>query len=245
MRRLKRTILLILILSMSITTSVSATTIDDIKKQKEETQKQLDAANEDISELTEVRKGITDEIEQIDDELVEVMTSISILEDEIADIEDQIEVKKGELEEAIRIKDEQYEAMKARIKFMYEKGDATYAQLLFEARTMGDLVNKAEYIDEMYTYDRQKLAEYIAAMEAVEAAKTALSRITGRTTNASPDALRRSKRWSGVWMRRKDERTGRSAPALGQHRETAAFARQAGGFYRSDCRHPTDNGRTD
>ena len=174
MRRLKRTILLILILSMSINTSVSATTIDDIKKQKEETQKQLDAANEDISELTEVRKGITDEIEQIDDELVEVMTSISILEDEIADIEDQIEVKKGELEEAIRIKDEQYEAMKARIKFMYEKGDATYAQLLFEARTMGDLVNKAEYIDEMYTYDRQKLAEYIAAMEAVEAAKTAL-----------------------------------------------------------------------
>ena len=174
MKRFTRALLLILILCLSITSNVRATTIDDIKKQKQETQKQLDAANEDISELTEVRKGITEEIEQIDDELVEIMTSISILEDEISDIEAQIEVKKGELEEAIRIKDEQYEAMKARIKFMYEKGDATYAQLVFEAKTMGDLVNKAEYIDEMYTYDRQKLAEYIASMEAVEAAKVAL-----------------------------------------------------------------------
>ena len=174
MRRLRKALLLILILCLTISTGVSATTIDELKKQKKETQKQLDEANEDISELTEVRKGITDEIAQIDDELVEVMTSISILEDEISDIEAQIEVKKAELEEAIRIKEEQYEAMKARIKFMYEKGDATYAQLVFEAKTMGDLVNKAEYIDEMYTYDRQKLAEYIAAMEAVEAAKVAL-----------------------------------------------------------------------
>ena len=174
MRRLRKALLLILILCLTISTGVSATTIDELKKQKKETQKQLDEANEDISELTEVRKGITDEIAQIDDELVEVMTSISILEDEISDIEAQIEVKKAELEEAIRVKEEQYEAMKARIKFMYEKGDATYAQLVFEAKTMGDLVNKAEYIDEMYTYDRQKLAEYIAAMEAVEAAKAAL-----------------------------------------------------------------------
>ena len=174
MRRLRRALLLSLILCLTISTGISATTIDELKKQKKETQKQLDEANEDISELTEVRKGITDEIEQIDDELVEVMTSISILEDEIADIEAQIEVKKAELEEAIRIKEEQYEAMKARIKFMYEKGDATYAQLVFEAKTMGDLVNKAEYIDEMYTYDRQKLAEYIAAMEVVERAKAEL-----------------------------------------------------------------------
>ena len=174
MKRLKEALALILILSLSVTSGVYATTIDDIKKQKQETQKQLDKANEDISELTEVRKGITDEIQQIDDELVEVMTSISSLEDEISDIEAEIEVKKVELEDAIEVMNAQYEAMKARIKFMYEKGDATYAQLLFESKTMGDLVNKAEYIDEMYTYDRQKLDEFIAAKEAVEAAKIAL-----------------------------------------------------------------------
>jgi len=159
---------------MTISVTASATTIDELKKQQNDTQKQLDAANDEIDELTDVRKGITDEIQQIDDELVEVMASISILEDEIKDIEEAIEVKKVELVEAQKVMDDQYEAMKARIKFMYEKGDYTYMQLLWEAESMGDVINKADYIEKLYAYDRQKLQEYIAAKEAVEQAKANL-----------------------------------------------------------------------
>ncbi len=170
----KYNLLIIFILCMTISVTASATTIDELKKQQNDTQKQLDAANDEIDELTDVRKGITDEIQQIDDELVEVMASISILEDEIKDIEEAIEVKKVELVEAQKVMDDQYEAMKARIKFMYEKGDYTYMQLLWEAESMGDVINKADYIEKLYAYDRQKLQEYIAAKEAVEQAKANL-----------------------------------------------------------------------
>ncbi len=166
--------LTISLLIITLPLSVYATTIDDIKKEQQDTKKQLEETNNEIENLTEVRKGITDEIEQIDDELVDLMTSISILEDEIEDIEGQIEVKKTELADAEKVEEEQYEAMKTRIKFMYEKGDSTYVQLLFESKNMGDLVNKADYIDELYAYDREKLNEYIAAKEAVAAAKLAL-----------------------------------------------------------------------
>ncbi len=151
-----------------------AVTSAEMKKQKEETQKQLEEKNEEIDSLTDIRKGITDEIEQIDDSLVETMASISILEDEIKDIEDEIEVKKVELADAIEVEETQYESMKARIKFMYERGDYTYTQLLLESKSMGDAVNKADYIEELYSYDRQKLAEYVAAKEAVEVAKANL-----------------------------------------------------------------------
>lgn len=167
-------ITIIILLCLCIPVSVYGDTIEDIKKQKEETQKKLDEANDEIESLTDVRKGITEEIEQIDDELVEIMTSISILEDELEDIKDRIEVKEAELEEAIATEESQYEAMKTRIKFMYERGDSTYIQLLFEAKNMGDLVNKADYIDDLYTYDRIKLEEYVAAKEAVEIAKQEL-----------------------------------------------------------------------
>lgn len=163
-----------LLLSLVMSVNVSATTIDDIKRQKADTQKQLDEANEEIDELTETRKGITDEINQMDDELVEIMTSISILEDEIEDIEAQIEEKKVQLDEAVKVEEAQYESMKKRIKFMYEKGDTTYVQLLLEARNMADFVNKADYIDDLYTYDRLKLEEYVAAKEAVLTAKAEL-----------------------------------------------------------------------
>ncbi|MCR5798992.1 MAG: C40 family peptidase [Lachnospiraceae bacterium] len=173
MKKMLKT-LTISLLIITLPLSVYATTIDDIKKEQQDTKKQLEETNNEIENLTEVRKGITDEIEQIDDELVDLMTSISILEDEIEDIEGQIEVKKTELADAEKVEEEQYEAMKTRIKFMYEKGDSTYVQLLFESKNMGDLVNKADYIDELYAYDREKLNEYIAAKEAVAAAKLAL-----------------------------------------------------------------------
>lgn len=163
-----------LLLCITIPVGVNATTIDDIKKQQKETQKALDDANDEIANLTETRKGITDEIDQIDDELVEIMTSVSILEDEIDDTKDEIEVKKVELADAEAVEQEQYEAMKTRIKFMYEKGETSYVQILLEAQSMGDLINKADYIDDLYTYDRQKLTEYIDAKEAVATAKTLL-----------------------------------------------------------------------
>lgn len=174
MRKSSLKVTIALLLCITIPVGVNATTIDDIKKQQAETQKALDDANEEIDELTETRKGITEEISQIDDELVEVMTSISILEDEIVDTKDDIEVKKTELADAEAVETEQYEAMKKRIKFMYEKGDISYVQILLEAQSMSDLINKADYIDDLYTYDRQKLAEYVAAKEAVATAKAEL-----------------------------------------------------------------------
>lgn len=174
MRKNSLRVTIALLLCITIPVGVNATTIDDIKKQKQETQKALDEANDEIDELTETRKGITDEINQIDDELVEIMTSISILEDEIEDTKDDIEIKEVELADAEAVEQEQYESMKTRIRFMYEKGEASYVQILLEAQSMGDLINKADYIDDLYTYDRQKLAEYVEAKEAVATAKANL-----------------------------------------------------------------------
>jgi len=174
MRKNRFRILAILILCLTVPCSTYGTTISDVKKQQQETQKQLENANEEIESLTETRKGITDEINQIDDELVEVMASISILEDEIEDTKAAIEIKKVELSEAIEVETAQYESMKARIKFMYEKGESTYTQLLLESQSTADLINKVDYVEDLYAYDRQKLSEYVAAKEATQAAKLAL-----------------------------------------------------------------------
>ena len=174
-------VVLSLILIFAIPLSVNATTIEELKQQQKETQKQLDETNSNISSLTEQKKGITAEIEAIDDELVEVMASVSILEDEIEDIKSKIEDKKAEVaakaaeyEEAKATEQAQYEAMKKRIKFMYERGDYTYVQLLVEAKNLSDLVNKTEYIEKLYEYDRKMLIKFQEIKQAVADAKAAL-----------------------------------------------------------------------
>ncbi len=170
-----------MILILSIPMNAYGATIAELKEQQKQTQQQLDETNSNISSLTEQKKGITAEIEALDDELVEVMTSVSILEDEIEEIkgrisdkEDEIAVKTAEYEEAKATEEAQYEAMKKRIKFMYECGDYTYVQLLVEAKGLSDLVNKTEYVEKLYEYDRKMLVKYQEAKQAVADAKAVL-----------------------------------------------------------------------
>ena len=167
-------IVISLILALNVPLYASADKISDLKKEKAETQKQLDEATAEVNELTKVQKGITDEIEAIDDELVEVLAAVSMVEDEIADLEIQIEIAQADYEAAVAEEESQYNAMKARIKFMYEKGDYTYVELLMESKGLSDLVNKTEYIEKLYEYDRKMLIKYQEAKEAVAEAKAAL-----------------------------------------------------------------------
>ncbi len=180
-KRVRLCIIISLIMTLSLPMIAHATTIDELKKQKEETQRQLDETNSNIEELTEQKKGITDEIEAIDDELVEVMTSVSILEDEIEDIKVRIADKQAEvaqaaaeLEEAIATENAQYEAMKKRIRFMYEQGEYSYIEMLMESKNLADMLNKTEYFEKLYEYDRKMLIRFQEARQAVEEAKAKL-----------------------------------------------------------------------
>lgn len=168
------TISLILVLCLTTVPVRAEKTSADVRKEKEDTQNQLNAANEEVAELTSVHKGITNEIAALDDELVEVIASVSMVEDEIEDIKAQIEQAKIDLEAAIEEENTQYESMKKRIKYMYEKGDYSYLQLLLESKNSADMVNKQEYIEKLYEYDRKMLIKYQAAKQAVEDAKLEL-----------------------------------------------------------------------
>lgn len=151
-----------------------ATTISQLKEQKAENEEKLGEVNEEISALTNESKGITEEIAELDDLLVEVLASVSMLEEDIEEVEGQIEDTKVELEEAIETEETQYAAMKKRIRQMYENGDSSYINLLLGASKISDVMNRAEYIEKVYEYDQNLLNTYIAAKEKVEETKTKL-----------------------------------------------------------------------
>ena len=162
----------ILILSMPMT--VSAAKISDIKAERDKTQQELNQANSTLSNLKEEREGIEEEINTLDEELMEVLASISMVEDEIVELEGQIEETEEDLKEAIADEEAQYEAMKKRIQYMYEKGDYSYLELLLECKNMSDLVSKSEYVEELYEYDRKMLIKYQEARQLVEDTKEKL-----------------------------------------------------------------------
>ena len=146
--------------------------LDRQKKQAEEEkkqmQKELDSANAKTSEISSEMSEVAGEIEEVDNALVQTLAAIDMMNDEIAENEKQLEETTQRYNLAKAKEDEQYSSMKLRIKYMYEKGNVTYMQLLLESQGFSDMMNKAEYIEKLYDYDRKLLLKYVEAKEEAE-----------------------------------------------------------------------------
>ncbi|MBD5494702.1 MAG: hypothetical protein HDR12_10100, partial [Lachnospiraceae bacterium] len=142
-------IMIVLLMLAVVVESADATTISDIQKDKEKNEELLKEVNEQIADYKGAQADIGSEIEELDAEIVSLLTDINLIEDEISNKEEEIAQTQADYDMAVETKDAQYETMKIRIKFMYEQGDVTYLQLLLESSDIGDALNKAEYIEKL------------------------------------------------------------------------------------------------
>lgn len=154
--------------------NVAADQISDLKKKTEEDKKKLEEIDEQLGDLESEQQGLQDEMSELEAQIIDMMTSISILEDEIAVKQEEIAQAESDLEVAIQDEQNQYEAMKLRIQFMYEHGDSSYLDILMNATSMQDVLNKADYIEQLYVYDRNLLTQYQETRAMVEELKEAL-----------------------------------------------------------------------
>ena len=181
MRKKFFSLLLIFILAISMTQTAYATSISDLQKQRQEkenqkkgTQSQLDSVNDQINDLSGEKDDVDAQISELTGQIAEIMASVSLLEDEIADTQVQIEQAQKDYDEAKAKEEAQYHAMKKRIQYLYEKGETSYLELLMEAKSWADMLNKAKYVQEIYTYDRKMLDNYAATVQEVAQLKESL-----------------------------------------------------------------------
>ena len=151
---------LAVLLCVSMVTPVCAATASELRKQKEAAQKELNSLKKNINSIEENKDAVASELEELDTQLVDLLSTVEILKHDIENKEVEIAEATANYEAAQAKEQEQYNAMKRRIKFMYEKGETGYLQLLIESQSISDLVNKADYIEKLYEYDRTLLIEY-------------------------------------------------------------------------------------
>lgn len=138
------------------------------QNKKSEAEKNLNDVNSRIEGLEGEKEELQEEINSTNDELVSLLVDVGILEDEIEQNEKQLEKVTEDLDKAQKNEKKQYKAMKKRIKFMYEQGDTAMLSSILESRSMADLLNRVEYVNEVYDYDRNLLDEYEATRKKVE-----------------------------------------------------------------------------
>ena len=213
----------VLTLVVAAAEPVYATTISEIQQQKEENEKNLNNVNQQISGYKGAQADIGNEIEELDAEMVSLLTDINLIEEAIKIKEEEIAVTQADYDTAVAVKDEQYESMKVRIKFMYEQGEMSYIQLFMESLSVSDMVNKAEYVEKLYAYDRKLLEEYQATVEEVAALQDQLEEEKSELQTSQYELEEEEAYLEEVLAQKKEEYENYSVMLAKARQEAAAY----------------------
>lgn len=138
---------------MMVTTVMADPSTDDLEQQKSEAESKA---------------------EDLQTQLTGLLNKIGEMEEELIATGEKITQTEQDLEEAEQKAEEQYSAMKVRIKYMYEKGESDVWEALLTAEDFTDFLNKAEYAGNVHSYDREQLEELQKTQEEITELKESL-----------------------------------------------------------------------
>jgi murein DD-endopeptidase MepM/ murein hydrolase activator NlpD len=140
---------------------------DDLKSGLKDTQNA-------INNLSNKKNQIENYVEKLDGQLNDITNKIEELSGQMDDKQLEIEETTKELQQAEDDVENQYEAMKKRIKFTYENGNTAYIELILESKSFAQFLNRAEYVTKMATYDRDMLNKFEETKQYVASTKETL-----------------------------------------------------------------------
>ncbi len=149
--------------------------LEEAEKEKKEKEAELDSARQDLAQTQATLQGLENvkdtyqgQMAILNGNLQEVAANLEVLEASIDIKEIEINETTIELEETRESRINQYESMKARIRFLYEGGSDGYLAILFSADDFGEFLNYADYIEALSAYDRKMLEEYVQTEHEIE-----------------------------------------------------------------------------
>lgn len=148
--------------------------ISQARAEKKKLQSGLSDVKKMVKELEKSKNNLENYVVELDGKLTSIENKITEYTGLISEKEKEIENTKQELQTAKEVEAAQYAAMKKRIKFLYEKRETGYMELLLSSKSFGDLLNKAEYIEKLSAYDREQLIEFQQNVELIAACQQAL-----------------------------------------------------------------------
>ena len=152
--------LLTVVMSMGMVCNTNALTMEEAEQKADELEEQKEAAEAENASLSQ--------------QLENIIADMNETQNQLTAKEDEIEAAENELVQAQVAADNQYESMKIRIKFMYEGGNTQLMEMLMTSESMGEFLNKAEYISSISEYDRNELIKYQDTVKEIEEKEASL-----------------------------------------------------------------------
>ena len=145
--------------------------IDALEQQKTELQNQQASIQTNIDDLVAQQADVIDQKAAMDEKNELARQEIELINEQIDVYTGLIEDKAEELEKAEAAEQAQYELYRKRVRAMEEEGSYTYLDILFQCRSLSDVLSAIDMIGEIMDSDKRLFEEYKTARETTEQVK--------------------------------------------------------------------------
>lgn len=160
----------------------------DAEKKKSQAEQDLKDKKNEISGLKDQQQTTADDIKNKSAKLDEILAAQKKLQTDITSKQAEIEQNQKDLTAAQEKQQEQYDAMKKRIQFMYENSaEDNIWTAIIESNGITDMLNRIEYVSDVYDSDRALMDSYQAAVEQVKEIGTKLDNDMNELTAMQDD----------------------------------------------------------
>ena len=174
-------------------------TNDSIRQKEasiEQSKKERRQIESNISDLKSIKKDLESSKQNLQQYVTNLDAQVTSMQGKIDDLNQKISTKKTEISEkekelaqAEKQRDDQYEVMKKRIKFIYERGNGYYLEILIKSGSFSDMLNRATYVSMLSDYDQKQLEELAQKAKEVSLAKQDLEE-EKKTLDAAEQSVR-------------------------------------------------------
>lgn len=161
--------------------SITSDSIKDMENQIDNAQSERDQLKNSLSDIKKLvqqlekeKKDLKNYMVKLDENMAQIEQKIADLRAQIADKEAEITEAQKQLEHALEVEADQYEAMSNHIRFSYETGENYFVDMLMGANSFADFLNRSYYMERIAEYDNQMLESFIQTREYVELCKRQL-----------------------------------------------------------------------
>lgn len=160
----------------------------DAEKKKSQAEQGLKDKKNEINGLKDQQQTTADDIKNKSAKLDEILAAQKKLQKDITSKQAEIEQNQKDLAAAQEKQQEQYDAMKKRIQFMYENSaEDNIWTAIIESNGITDMLNRIEYVSDVYDSDRALMDSYQAAVEQVKEIGTKLDKDMNELTAMQDD----------------------------------------------------------
>lgn len=160
-------ILIMGLLIGSLSVPVSASKLSDAQEAKQQLETNKSKEEKQIEKLQKKQEKLQASIQKLDTQMTTLDKKLSKLNDKFAASKEALANTREELAQAKEDEKNQYASMKTRIKYMYENGESEYIDIIFQAKSIGDMLNRAEYVAKISEYDNNMLNGLEATREKI------------------------------------------------------------------------------